>query len=124
MTDKQQKFCDEYLLCLNATEAAIRAGYSQNTAAPIASRLMKNKSVIKYIEERQKTVQQKTEINQADVIKQLSDIGFADIDLKKIRATDKLKALELIVKILGLDKTKKDGNGILEKLLGDFKDIV
>lgn len=123
MTDKQQRFCDEYLLCLNATEAAIHAGYSESTAAQTASRLLKNKAIKKYIDERQKETQENIEISQADVIKQLSDIGFAKIDLKKIRATDKIKAIELIVKILGLDKDKKDGNGILKELFEEFKEL-
>ncbi len=123
MTDKQQKFCDEYLLCLNATEAAVHAGYSENTAAQTASRLLKNKAIKKYIDERQKETQESIEISQADVIRQLSNIGFAKIDLKKIRATDKIKAIELIVKILGLDKDKKDGNGILKELFDEFKEL-
>ena len=123
MTDKQQRFCDEYLLCLYATEAAIHAGYSENTAAQTASRLLKNKAIKKYIDERHKETQESIEIGQADVIKQLSDIGFAKIDLKKIRATDKIKAIELIVKILGLDKDKKDGNGILKELFEEFKEL-
>ncbi|WP_211657543.1 terminase small subunit [Parapedobacter composti] len=36
MTDKQKRFCEEYLVDLNATQAAIRAGYSENTAKEIA----------------------------------------------------------------------------------------
>ena len=124
MTDKQQKFCEEYLLCLNATEAAIHAGYSENTAAQTASRLLKTEEIKTYIDKKRKEVQESMEISQADIIKQLSDIGFADIDLQKIRATDKLKALELIAKILGLDKLHNDGEGRLADLLAEFKEIV
>ena len=37
MTEKQKRFCDEYIIDLNATQAAIRAGYSPHTAKDIAS---------------------------------------------------------------------------------------
>ena len=39
LTDKQRKFCDEYLVDLNATQAAIRVGYSEKTASEQSSRL-------------------------------------------------------------------------------------
>ena len=39
LTDKQKRFCEEYLIDLNATQAAIRAGYSPKTAEQTASRL-------------------------------------------------------------------------------------
>ena len=42
MTPKQQRFIDEYLIDLNATQAAIRAGYSEKTAYSMGSRLLKN----------------------------------------------------------------------------------
>ena len=45
LTAKQQRFCDEYLIDLNATQAAIRAGYSPKTAAQAAARLLTNVKV-------------------------------------------------------------------------------
>ena len=42
LSDKQEMFCKEYLVDLNATQAAIRAGYSRNTAQPASSRLLLN----------------------------------------------------------------------------------
>ena len=45
LTDKQEMFCKEYLIDLNATQAAIRAGYSKKTANEQAGRLLVNVSV-------------------------------------------------------------------------------
>lgn len=49
LTDKQKRFCEEYLIDLNATQAAIRAGYSPKTAEQTASRLLRNVKVQEYI---------------------------------------------------------------------------
>lgn len=45
MTDKQDRFCEEYMIDLNATQAAIRAGYSPKTAREQAPRLLANVSI-------------------------------------------------------------------------------
>lgn len=50
LTPKQQRFCDEYLIDLNATQAAIRAGYSEKTAYSQGQRMLKNVEVKAYIE--------------------------------------------------------------------------
>ena len=52
MTAKQQRFCDEYLIDLNATQAAIRAGYSEKTAAVIATENLRKPNIRDYIEKR------------------------------------------------------------------------
>ena len=52
MTSKQQRFCDEYLIDLNATQAAIRAGYSKKTAGVIAAENLKKPYIAEYIEKR------------------------------------------------------------------------
>lgn len=54
LTAKQKQFCDEYVKDYNATQAAIRAGYSEKTASSQASRLLKNPAVIERIKEKQK----------------------------------------------------------------------
>ena len=51
MTDKQKRFCNEYLIDCNATQAAIRAGYSPKTANEQSARLLANVSIKTYIEE-------------------------------------------------------------------------
>ena len=52
MTAKQRRFCDEYLVDLNATQAAIRAGYNPKTAYSQGQRLLKKVETQKYIEDR------------------------------------------------------------------------
>ena len=53
LIDKQQRFVDEYLIDLNATQAAIRAGYSEKTAEQQGYQLLQKTSVLKAIEEAQ-----------------------------------------------------------------------
>jgi len=79
LTDKQELFCKEYLIDLNATQAAIRAGYSEKTAREIARKMLTKVDIEtriqKLIEERSK----RTEITSDNVLKELAKIGFADI---------------------------------------------
>ena len=78
LTDKQKRFCDEYLCDMNATQAAIRAGYSPKTAEQTASRLLRNVKVQEYIAKRQKELSRSTEITQERVIKELALIAFSN----------------------------------------------
>lgn len=78
LTDKQKRFCEEYLIDLNATQAAIRAGYSPKTAEQTASRLLRNVKVQEYIAKRQKELSMSTEITQERVIKELALIAFSN----------------------------------------------
>jgi len=80
LTDKQKKFATEYLIDLNAAQAAIRTGYSSNTAKEQASRLLTNVNIKKYIEKRIETDLGDTTILIGRVIKELQKISFADID--------------------------------------------
>ena len=52
MTAKQKRFCDEYLIDLNATQAAIRAGYSKKAARQVGNENMSKPYIKNYIEER------------------------------------------------------------------------
>jgi phage terminase small subunit len=77
LTAKQQRFCDEYLIDLNATQAAIRAGYSKKTANEQGARLLVNVSIQKKIFELQKEREKRTEITQDSVLRELALIAFA-----------------------------------------------
>ena len=68
LTDKQARFVDEYLVDLNATQAAIRAGYSAKTANEQGARWLANVSVQNAIRERQEVLKMKTEITQEWVV--------------------------------------------------------
>ena len=78
LTAKQMRFVDEYLVDFNATQAAIRAGYSPKTAAAAAARLLRNVNIQAEIARRQKDLQRRTEISQDRVVKELARIAFAD----------------------------------------------
>lgn len=78
LTPKQQRFVDEYLVDLNAAAAARRAGYSEKTARQIGERLLTNVDVQAAIQERMKARQQRTEITQDAVLKELARIAFFD----------------------------------------------
>jgi len=80
LTDKQRLFIEEYLLDLNATQAAIRAGYSEDTARQQGSRLLSNVNIQKEIKKAKQERIERTKITQDRVLKELSKIGFADIN--------------------------------------------
>ena len=71
LTPKQQRFVDEYLIDLNATQAAIRAGYSPKTAEQQGFQLLKKTSVSDAIEQAQQERQKRTMVTQDDVIRGL-----------------------------------------------------
>jgi len=76
---KQETFCDEYLVDLNATQAAIRAGYSQKTAQEQSARLLSKAIVQDHLSRRMKDRKNRTEITQDSVLKELAKIGFANM---------------------------------------------
>ena len=62
LTPKQQRFVEEYLIDLNATQSAIRAGYSEKTAEQQGYQLLQKTSVLKAIEEAKNQVSKRTEL--------------------------------------------------------------
>ena len=82
MTDAQKRFCDEYLIDLNATRA-YKVAYSRckkdETANVNGSKLLRNAKVQEYISEKMKEREKRTEITQDMVIKELAKIAFLDI---------------------------------------------
>lgn len=167
LTAKQKAFCDEYLIDLNATQAAIRAGYSSDTAKEIASENLTKPNIRAYIDKEIAERSKRTGINQDRVIRELARIAFvnandvinideatlkdnvseddtatiASVKVKtiptkdgegterEIKLADKLKALELLGKHLGMFTEKVDINAninntkkldsILDQLTGD-----
>lgn len=82
MTDAQKRFCDEYLIDLNATRA-YKVAYSRckkdETASVNGSKLLRNTKVQEYISKKQKEIEKRTEVTQDMVIKELAKIAFLDI---------------------------------------------
>lgn len=113
MTDAQKRFCDEYLIDLNATRA-YKVAYPRckkdETANAASSRMLRNVKVQEYISEKQKEIEERTEITQDKVIKELANIAFfnikniynnngtlkaiKDIDEETIRAISSVKVLQ------------------------------
>lgn len=105
LTPKQKRFCEEYLIDLNATQAAIRAGYSPKTAEQTASRLLRNVKVQEYIAKRQKELSRSTHITQERVIKELALIAFSN-NADYARVVEKKMQTEvdgMLVDVLGED---------------------
>lgn len=129
MTDKQKRFCDEYLIDLNGTQAAIRAGYSEKTARNIASENLAKPDIQQYIRERM-TEKEKTLIaDQDEVLRYLTSVlrgesqsaeivvegvgegrSAARTIQKEPSEKDRLRAAELLGKRYGLytDKVEAD----------------
>ena len=79
LTPKQKRFVEEYLVDLNATQAAIRAGYSKKRASETGYQLLQKTTVSKAIQEAMDKRSERTGITGDQVIKQLAKIAFADI---------------------------------------------
>ena len=79
LTPKQARFVAEYLVDLNATQAAIRAGYSERTAAAQGVRLLRNVKVRDAVAAAQGKRESRTEVTQDMVIRELARIAFSDM---------------------------------------------
>lgn len=85
LTAKQERFVAEYLIDLNATQAAIRAGYSEKTAHVIGPENLGKPIIQGAISEAQAKRAERTEITQDRVLSELAKIGFSD--LRKVVTT-------------------------------------
>jgi len=127
LTAKQRRFCDEYLIDLNATQAAIRAGYSEKNARNIASENLAKPNIKAYIDERMAEKESQLIATQDEVLKYLTSVlrgesqsteivveGTGDgcseaRTLKKEPSEkDRLRAAELLGKRYGLYTDKVD----------------
>lgn len=79
LTPKQARFVDEFMIDLNATQAAKRAGYSEFTADVQGPRLLGNVGVAAAIAARQAAIAQKLGVTQERIVAELAKIAFADI---------------------------------------------
>ena len=121
LTTKQQRFCDEYLVDLNATQAAIRAGYSEKTAYRTGADNLRKPQIKKYIEQRMAEKESQLIADQDEVLKYLTSVlrgesqsteivvegtGDGCSEARTIEKNpsekDRLKAAELLGKRYGL----------------------
>lgn len=130
MTDKQKRFCEEYLKDCNGTQAAIRCGYAPRSARQQADRMMSKDDIRAYINEQMEKMQKKTIASAEEVIEYLTSVlrgesvstelvvegigeGMSEARTvqKEPSEKDRLKAAELLGKRYALftDKTQVDG---------------
>ena len=117
MTGKQKRFCDEYLIDLNGTRAYKTAYPSvkrDKTAKAAASRLLTFVDVQAYIRERIAERQSRVEIDQDRVLREVSEIAF-ERDSQKVSTKDRLRALQLLGRHLGLFDAHKDELDVQEQ---------
>ncbi|WP_145555712.1 terminase small subunit [Yersinia canariae] len=122
LTDKQEMFCREYLIDLNATQAAIRAGYSVKTANRIAAQLLSKLDIQNRIAELKAQRNDLVGINAAYVLNRLVEIDQMDVldillpngELKPIKDWPKTWRTTLS----GIDVTEIPGDvpGFLKKI--------
>lgn len=148
LNEKQRQFCNEYLIDLNATQAAIRAGYSEKTARFIASENLTKPNIQKYIHELQEGIKKRNRISQDEIIQDLIEIKnrcmqnvpvmyFDKIDkrwkqegkedgepLYKFDANGATKALDLLGKITGAyEEDNKQKQSITNNNISGFTSL-
>lgn len=119
LTERQRRFCEEYLIDGNASQAAIRAGYSKRNSTVVSTTLMKNPRVQAHLKElldelhsakvadAQEVLEYLTSImrgEQREQTLQLIGDGMQDITAIDVAAKDRLKAAELLGKRYGIFK--------------------
>jgi phage terminase small subunit len=109
LTPKQRRFVAEYLVDLNATQAAIRAGYSAKTSYAQGQALLKKLEIAQAVREGQEKAAAKTERTSLDVLRDIQELGKMAREKGNIR--DGLKALELEGKHLGMFRDKLEVSG-------------
>ncbi|MCY9777895.1 terminase small subunit [Proteus mirabilis] len=125
LTDKQEMFCREYLIDLNATQAAIRAGYSEKTANAQASRLLVNVNIQNRIQELKSNRNERVEVDADYVLKRLVEIDQMDVldilnesgDLKPVRDWPKAWRTTLSgLDVMSISTGEEGADALLKKI--------
>lgn len=131
MNDRQRRFVDEYILCMNASEAARRAGYSPRSAGSIGERLLKKAEIRTAIDKRLKAASSDKTLDQRALLEFLSAVvngevrdeqlmtrligkGCSVIERHEFRASikDRIRAAELLLRVQGaFDKAEEQNDG-------------
>lgn len=124
MTPKQKRFCDEYLIDLNATQAAIRAGYSKKTANVIGMENLTKPYLKEYIENRMAEKESELIAGQDEVLRYLTAVmrgedkeerlttnALGEVEtIETVVQGNRLKAAEMLGKRYGLFTEKVEQN--------------
>ncbi len=142
MTKKQKRFIEEYLIDLNATQAAIRAGYSPDTAYSIGNENLKKPEIKSHIDKAMAERSKRTGVNADRVVMELAKIAFVNADdvidfktatVKEGALPEDLAAIQSVkVKTFGEDGLEREIKmadkiktlELLGRHLGMFKDKV
>ncbi len=113
LTPMQERFVDYYMVSLNATQAALKAGYSPKHAGKMGFKLVENSRIKSEIEKRKVKNQEKVHITAEQVVQGIAAIATDE----EARNSDKIKAYELLGRYLALfvdrqQLTGKDGESI------------
>lgn len=136
MTNKQKRFCEEYLVDCNATQAAIRAGYSEKTARQTAAEILSKPDIRGYIDELLANMQDKTIASAEEVMQYLTSVlrGQSEAEIVVVEGTgdgcsdarkimkapdekERLKAAELLGKRYSLFSDKVNLEGAVPVIL-------
>lgn len=109
LTPKQVMFCKEYIVDLNGTQAAIRAGYSEKTAAEQSSRLLTNVRIQSYVQSLLNKRIKKVELTAEDVLLDILDTRKTAKEQDKLN--ERIKCNELLGKHLKMFTDKLDVGG-------------
>lgn len=125
MTEKQRRFCDEYLRDCNAAQAAIRAGYSKKTAKQIGQKLLTKIDLRAYVDAQLEKIRSEKIADAQEVMEYLTSVmrgehteqtlqlagdGVQQISEIKVAARERLKAAELLGKRYALFTEKIEGD--------------
>lgn len=121
MNDKQKMFCKEYIKDLNATAAAIRAGYSEKTATPLASRLLTKVNIQEEIQRLMDKRAHKVELTAENILESIMDIR--NTCAAKLEITSKVTGEKLGMSMIDAQGALK-ANELLGKHLKLFTDKV
>ncbi|QDK48172.1 terminase small subunit [Limosilactobacillus reuteri] len=129
LTQKQQRFVDEYIISGNATQAAIKAGYATKAAGQIGNENLKKPQIQAELERRNAEIQSQKTMDMKEVMERLAAMARGETTEETVtnkgevfetatKNSDKLKALELIGKRFGAWTDKKEINGSLDIEIG------
>ena len=135
LTQKQQRFVDEYIISGNATQAAIKAGYSDKYANTNANKLLQNTTIKSAIEKRNAEIKSEKTADMTEVMEYLTSVMRGEqtesvatskgvYDDVEVSAKDRIKAAELIGKRHGAwtDKKVISGDVQIDVGMGDYDD--
>lgn len=122
LTRKQKTFCHEFMKDINATKAAIRAGYSEHTARQVGYRIMTYPHIKSYIAKLKRAREEKCNIDAAWLLKRLADELFADVsDLYNkdmtLKPPHEWPEIWRTGLVLGIDTIQlNEGSGVVSKV--------